>query len=90
MLKPTTTTTSTLITLVTLTLTLLLPLISAQAPSQAKIAACQASITIPSYQDYYYYDVNDTSAFSVTYQYDGARESAAGFGSERAGGRMVG
>ena len=77
MVRPTTTTTSNLIALVTLTLTLLLPLTSAQAPSQSKIAACQASITIPSYQDYYYYDVNDTSPFSVTYQYDGTRESFA-------------
>ena len=74
MLRPTTTS-PTLIALLTFTLlSTLLTQTSAQAPSQSKIAACQASITIPSYQDYYYYDVNDTSAFSVTYQYDGARE----------------
>lgn len=60
----------------TLALFTLVPQITAQAPSQSKIAACQASITIPSYQDYYYYDVNDASAFTVTYQYDGVRESS--------------
>jgi hypothetical protein len=51
------------------------PAVLAQAPSQSKIAACQASITIPSYQDYYYYDVSDTTLFTVTYMYDPARES---------------
>jgi hypothetical protein len=67
-------------TLLVLALFSLLPTISAQAPSQAKIAACQASLTIPSYQDYYYYDVNDTTPFSVTYQYDGTREFQVRYG----------
>jgi hypothetical protein len=43
---------------------------AAQAQSQTQIVNCQNSISIPSYQDVYDYDVSDTSSFTVTYTYN--------------------